>query len=34
MNIDQILNFGIGFGAIFSMAIQKMSLAYGHFLFY
>ena len=31
MNIDKILNLGIGFGAIFAMAIQKLSLAYGLF---
>ena len=28
MNINQILNFGLGFGAIFSMAIQKFTMAY------
>ena len=28
MDINQILNFGLGFGAIFSMAIQKFTMAY------
>jgi len=28
MNINQILNFGLGFGAIFAMAIQKFTYAY------
>jgi hypothetical protein len=27
-NIDKILNFGLGFGAIFAMAIQKFTYAY------
>lgn len=28
MDINQILNFGLGFGAIFAMAIQKFTYAY------
>ena len=28
MNVDQILNFGLGIGAIFAMALQKYKNAY------